>query len=67
MEVTDAYAQQQEVKLPVFGLIREQGAMLGIIEQGASLATINADTSGRLNGYNYVYPSFTLIAKGRLP
>ncbi|MEK5494035.1 DUF5696 domain-containing protein [Paenibacillus sp. FSL R7-0297] len=66
MEVTDAYAQQQEVKLPVFGLIREQGAMLGIIEQGASLATINADTSGRLNGYNYVYPSFTLIAKGEV-
>ncbi|MEK5466329.1 DUF5696 domain-containing protein [Paenibacillus sp. FSL R7-0210] len=66
METTDAYAQQQEVKLPVFGLIREEGAMLGIIEQGASLATINADTSGRLNGYNYVYPSFTLIAKGDL-
>lgn len=63
-EITDAYAQQQEAKLPVFGLIKEKGAMLGIIEQGASLATINADVSGRLNGYNYVYPSFTLLAKG---
>lgn len=63
-ETTDAYALQQEVKLPVFGLIRKEGALLGIIEQGASLATINADVSGRVNGYNYVYPSFTLIAKG---
>ncbi len=63
-ETTDAYAQQQEIKLPVFGLIRKEGAMLGIIEQGAPFATINADTSGRVNGYNYVYPSFTLIAKG---
>lgn len=61
---TDTYAQQQEVKLPVFGLIRKEGALLGIIEQGAALATINADVSGRLNGYNFVYPSFTLIAKG---
>lgn len=63
-ETTDAYAQQQEIKLPVFGLIRKEGALLGIIEQGAPFATINADTSGRVNSYNYVYPSFTLIAKG---
>lgn len=66
METTDAYSQQQEIKLPVFGVIRKEGAMLGIIDQGAPLATINADVSGRVNGYNYVYPSFTFIAKGDL-
>ncbi len=56
----------QEVRLPVFGIIREGGAFIGIIEEGAPAATINADVSGRLNSYNYVYPTFTVINKGDL-
>lgn len=51
------------IRLPVFGLIKEDSAMLGIIEEGAASATISADVSGRLNSYNFVYPSFTLINK----
>jgi len=56
----------QSVRLPVFGMIRESGAFIGIIEEGAPVATINADVSGRLNSYNYVYPTFTVINKGDL-
>ncbi|MCA1291421.1 DUF5696 domain-containing protein [Paenibacillus sp. alder61] len=56
----------EEVRLPVFGIIREGGAFLGIIEEGAPVATIQADVSGRLNSYNYVYPTFTVINKGDL-
>ncbi|MCT1401154.1 DUF5696 domain-containing protein [Paenibacillus sp. p3-SID867] len=56
----------QDVRLPVFGIIREGGAFIGIIEEGAPAATINADVSGRLNSYNYVYPTFTVINKGDL-
>src|SRR5690625_6191579 len=51
------------IRLPVFGLIKKQSAMLGIIEEGAASATISADVSGRLNSYNFVYPTFTLINK----
>lgn len=58
--------REQTVRLPVFGIIKEEGAFLGIIEKGAAAATINADVSGRLNSYNYVYPSFTVINKGDL-
>ncbi|GIP17253.1 hypothetical protein J40TS1_28950 [Paenibacillus montaniterrae] len=64
MEATEDANQEQKVRLPVFGIIREDSAFLGIIEQGAAAATINADVSGRLNSYNYVYPSFYVVNKG---
>ncbi|CAM4223815.1 hypothetical protein FHS16_000486 [Paenibacillus endophyticus] len=64
MEAVEDAATEQKVRLPVFGMIRAGSAMLGIIEEGASAATINADISGKLNSYNYVYPSFTVRNKG---
>ncbi|WP_435164383.1 DUF5696 domain-containing protein [Paenibacillus glycanilyticus] len=66
MARTEDTSREEAVRLPVFGIIRENGAFLGIIEQGESVATINADISGRLNSYNYVYPSFNVINKGQV-
>lgn len=63
VDTPDHLIRDQKVRLPVFGLIRERSAFLGIIEQGASVAMINADVSGRYNSYNYVYPSFYVINK----
>ena len=56
-------SRDQSIRLPVFGILRPSGAFLGIIEQGAAAAAINADVSGRLNSYNHVYPSFYFINK----
>lgn len=56
-------SSEQKARMPVFGVIREQSAMLGIIEQGAAVASINADVAGKLNGYNSVYPSFYVVNK----
>lgn len=64
MKTIEDAKNEQAVRLPVFGIIRESGAMLGIIEEGASAATIHADISGKLNSYNYVYPSFNVVNKG---
>lgn len=64
MELSEDANQDQKARLPVFGIIQENFAWLGIIEQGESVATINADISGRLNSYNYVYPSFYVVNKG---
>lgn len=64
MEATEDANQEQKIRLPVFGIIRDTGALLGIIEQGAAAASINADVNGRLNSFNYVYPSFYVINKG---
>lgn len=63
MDRTEDAVNTQEIRLPVFGLLKEGGAILGIIEQGASAATVNADVSGKINSYNYVYPSFTVLNK----
>ncbi|GAB2545515.1 DUF5696 domain-containing protein [Gracilibacillus alcaliphilus] len=54
---------KETARLPVFGVIKENEAMLAIIEEGASVSTIGADISGRLNSYNYVYPTFTVVNK----
>jgi len=66
MGSTEEAAREQPVRLPVFGVLREGGALLGIIEQGASAATVNADVAGKLNSYNYVYPAFYVINKGEV-
>ncbi|WP_245805829.1 DUF5696 domain-containing protein [Bacillus alkalicellulosilyticus] len=60
----DSNSTEEKVRLPVFGIIQEGDALFGIIEEGSSVARINADISGRLNSYNYVYPSFFVINKG---
>ncbi|MDQ6417870.1 DUF5696 domain-containing protein [Paenibacillus sp. LHD-117] len=66
MNAIEDGVREQQVRLPVFGMMKEGGAFLGIIEEGASVSTISADIGGRLNSYNYVYPSFYVINKGQL-
>lgn len=63
MDRTEDAVNTQEIRLPVFGILKEGGAILGIIEEGAPAATVNADISGKINSYNYVYPSFTVLNK----
>lgn len=60
MERTN-WSRDQTIRLPVFGVMKKDAAFIGIIEEGASAAVMNADVSGRLNNYNYVYPSFVVI------
>ncbi|OAX48536.1 MULTISPECIES: DUF5696 domain-containing protein [unclassified Paenibacillus] len=57
---------EEKVRLPVFGMMRKDGAFLGIIEEGGPIASIRADVSGRLNSYNFIYSSITLINKGEV-
>ena len=51
---------RKDVALPVFGLKRTDSAMLAIIEQGAEIAGIYANISGRSDEFNRVDVSFTL-------
>ncbi|QOS79033.1 hypothetical protein JNUCC31_30970 [Paenibacillus sp. JNUCC31] len=63
MKLREVDSSEERARLPVFGLIREGGAFLGIIEEGAAAAVVNADISGKLNSYNNVYPSFYVVNK----
>ncbi|WP_391570943.1 DUF5696 domain-containing protein [Cohnella sp.] len=47
-------------RLPVFGVKRGNEAMFAVIEQGDAVASIRADTSGKLNSYNRIGASFRM-------
>lgn len=51
-------AQEQTVRLPVFGLKQGDNGFFAIIEQGDAVATVNALTGGTITSYNNVYASF---------
>lgn len=55
---------KEQIYLPVFGIKKHETALVGIIEQGRSIASINADIAGRIVSYNNVYPSFAVIPYG---
>ncbi len=48
------------VKLPLFGICRENSSILATIEGGKSLSLITAGISGVYSDYNYAYPTFVL-------
>ncbi len=50
----------EDVKLPVFGVKAENGAILGIVEKGVEKAFINAETGNDEVGYSCAYASFQL-------
>lgn len=46
--------------MALFGIQRDNATILATIEDGASLASITAGVSGRVNDYNYVYTTFQI-------
>ena len=60
MNVNSYTAPYDPIRLPVYGLKTNEGATLAIIEEGASLASVYADISGRSDEFNRVYSYFTL-------
>ena len=60
----DAVVNDNKASYPVFGIQKNGAAMLGIIEEGASYASVQADVSGRNCSYNSVYPYFDMVHRG---
>lgn len=48
----------ETVRLPVFGIKSGEKALMGILGEGAELATIEAQTGNQSTGYSQVYPIF---------
>ncbi|MHB1452678.1 MAG: DUF5696 domain-containing protein [Saccharofermentanales bacterium] len=50
----------EQIYLPVYGVVKNAGAMLAIIKDGAPQSTIQATVSGIESDYNVVYNEFSL-------
>lgn len=49
-----------KASMALFGIQKENTTILATIEDGATLATITAGVSGRVNDYNYAYATFLI-------
>ena len=57
----DVIVNETRAAFPVFGIAHADGAMIGIVEDYSSLATIQADVSGRRHSYNFAYASYEIV------
>ena len=51
----------QNAMMPVFGISRGEGSLLGVITNGASMSSIVANVSGKIAAVNHVYPIVSFI------
>jgi len=59
--VRKAIISDNRSPFPVYGIQKNNNALLCVIEDGASYATILADVSGRNNSWNNVYARFSMV------
>jgi hypothetical protein len=62
----EAVISDNKAPFPAFGIQKNGSALLCIIEEGASYASIRADVSGRNCSWNSVFPVFNLIHGARM-
>ncbi len=56
----------EDIRMALYGISRPDSGILATIEDGQSLASITASVAGKVNEYNYVYPTFSLRGSDRL-
>jgi hypothetical protein len=57
----DAIVSDNKALFPAFGIHKNGSAMLCVIEEGSSYASVRADVSGRNSSWNMVYPLFDIV------
>lgn len=56
----------ENVRMALFGIFREKSAVFATIEDGASFANLSAYVSGKINEYNFVFPTFVVRGNDKL-
>ncbi len=57
----DAVVDETRVSIPVYGIVNGDSAFVAIMEEYSTIATIQADVSGRRHSYNYAYASYEIV------
>lgn len=57
----DAVVDDSKVSYPLIGMAKEGGSYLCAIESGSSYAIVEADVAGRMNGFNSVKFTYTML------
>ena len=63
--VKEAVVHDPIVNYGAFGIAKDGGSFICILEDGASYANIQADISGRYNSYNFVNAKYSAILRER--
>jgi len=60
--LTSMFVPQEthNIRLPIFGIAKDNAAILATVVNGSALSMINADVSGRVSSFNTAWFSFTL-------
>ncbi len=56
----------QDNTMALYGIFRENSSVFATVEDGASYAYLTASVSGKINEYNYVYPTFVVRGNDKL-
>ena len=59
-DITQDKVKGESARLPVFGISRKNGGLLGVISSGDGRASILADVAGKSTSYHAVWPSFAV-------
>lgn len=57
----EAVVDETRVAIPVYGIANGDSAFVAIMEEYSTIATIQADVSGRRHSYNYAYASYEIV------
>lgn len=60
-EYKDAIIDERRSIFPVYGISRDNGSMICVIEEGSAHSVIEADVSKNIHNYNYVAANYNLI------
>lgn len=56
----------ENIRMALFGISRPDSGILATIEDGQSLSSISASVAGKVNDYNFIYPTFYLRGSDKL-
>jgi len=57
----DVVVDETRAAFPAFGISHADGAMVSVVDDYSTLATIQADIAGRRHSYNYAYASYDMV------